>query len=945
MSGFDPAIHSPNTSLNRSNEFKSEMENEIMLETEDKLRVIKGMALMIVFWTLIISSIIFYNTPNYNPDIVFEGVHSYDIRMDRHPYNNPIYKLMSKYSRGNYIEFDIALERLGKENPISTNPSQNIKMIIKFAKNRCHIQIKDPEANNLFEIPSTLYNYNDLEMDKVGKIEHMDDSDIGIKIFHHPFGFYLYRKDTEEILFDTTHSVDNVDFNTYMYFAKNYLQISTRLAEGHYTYGLGEDIKSSLRLQNSHYYFWSRDPFNGEVPSLTPEGNTNVYSSFPNFITVNPKTLKSYGVVMFNSSPMEVILDKNYLTYKMSGGIIDMYIFNGPRTKDVVYQQQKTFGMPVLGQFSDMEWGGNVISSNIKDDIKDIADNKIKNKRVFPIESFWIDSKKGEKSEEEIEEEHKKIITDSGYNLNWYMKSPLSTHSKYYGYAKEKNSCLKNEKGELFIGKLPYDNENEYCIIDYYSDNALELRNMIFTDKYNNPKTHLNLMYNEPYIKLNNPETSDLILPLFKDNSSLLLENTIPFSSFEGGDNTDLMLYMHNLYSLQESQIFYNFIQDTNSRPILFSRSTFTGSQQYTGKWLGYIPPTWAGLRYAIKQTMIFNLLGNPNVIHEACGYNEYSSDSEAKFKALELNKEVCIRWLQFSSINIFARVNNWEIFHLLKAQYSNSLKKTIETRQVLNIYIYSYRIKNSIEGGGFILPIFAYCTDFQNEKYEDTLFTLETQFMIGTNLMASPITKPNERKKSTYFPNELFYDFYTGELINPEGEILKEVDAPLDKMPLFARGGFITPIQQSNLDYKNLQEMRYQPIQLLIALDRDYQAQGKLMLDDGISNNKKYYLMDFVALHIEENREINILFKTTKNLYIIENDMYPKINALKIYGIKKMPSRILFDEGSDKEEIELGLDNAEFDYELNVLQINTSNISIKLGNNSKYKLLLKDID
>ena len=147
-------------------------------------------------------------------------------------------------------------------------------------------------------------------------------------------------------------------------------------------------------------------------------------------------------------------------------------------------------------------------------------------------------------------------------------------------------------------------------------------------------------MYNEPYIKLNNPETSDLILPLFKDNSSLLLENTIPFSSFEGGDNTDLMFYMHNLYSLQESQIFYNFIQDTNSRPILFSRSTFTGQQQYTGKWLAYIPPTWAGLRYAIKQTMIFNLLGNPNVIHEACGYNEYSSDIKKKIKVFEINKE-----------------------------------------------------------------------------------------------------------------------------------------------------------------------------------------------------------------------------------------------------------------------------------------------------------------
>lgn len=46
---------------------------------------------------------IFYNAPNYNPNLVFEGTHGYDIRMDKHMYDNPIYKLMSRYIKSNCI--------------------------------------------------------------------------------------------------------------------------------------------------------------------------------------------------------------------------------------------------------------------------------------------------------------------------------------------------------------------------------------------------------------------------------------------------------------------------------------------------------------------------------------------------------------------------------------------------------------------------------------------------------------------------------------------------------------------------------------------------------------------------------------------------------------------------------------------------------------------------
>lgn len=231
-------------------------------------------------------------------------------------------------------------------------------------------------------------------------------------------------------------------------------------------------------------------------------------------------------------------------------------------------------------------------------------------------------------------------------------------------------------------------------------------------------------------------------------------------------------------------------------------------------------------------------------MVHEGCGYNPFNPNPEAKLKEIELKKEVCLRWLQFSAINPFARINNFEILPYLKGEYIKSIEKSFQLRSKLALYLYSYRIKNTGEGGGFILPIFAYCTDTKSEIYKKNLFEMESQFMLGSNLMVSPIVEPNARKKLTYFPDEVFYDFYTGIEANPEGEISKDVNAPLDMIPIFARGGFITPIQTPLSIYQIVEELKLLPIQLIVALDRNNQSQGKIFIDDGISKQKLYIII-----------------------------------------------------------------------------------------------------
>jgi len=123
---------------------------------------------------------------------------------------------------------------------------------------------------------------------------------------------------------------------------------------------------------------------------------------------------------------------------------------------------------------------------------------------------------------------------------------------------------------------------------------------------------------------------------------------------------------------------------------------------------------------------------------------------------------------------------------------------------------------------------------DFKSEKYKENLMELETQFMLGSNLMASPVINPGERMKRTYFPDEKFYDFYSGELVNPKGEGFVSVEAKLDKLLLFARGGFITPLQQIEKDCNSVECMRKKPIELLIALDQNFRAIGRVFFDDG---------------------------------------------------------------------------------------------------------------
>ncbi|CAF5133633.1 unnamed protein product, partial [Rotaria sp. Silwood1] len=69
-------------------------------------------------------------------------------------------------------------------------------------------------------------------------------------------------------------------------------------------------------------------------------------------------------------------------------------------------------------------------------------------------------------------------------------------------------------------------------------------------------------------------------------------------------------------------------------------------------------------------------------------------------------------------------------------------------------------------------------------------------QFLVGQNIMLAPVTDGGARQVQAYIPSSDWYDYYTGVRMSPEKQFIT-LDAPLNLIPIFLRGGAIIPTQE----------------------------------------------------------------------------------------------------------------------------------------------------
>jgi alpha-glucosidase len=195
-------------------------------------------------------------------------------------------------------------------------------------------------------------------------------------------------------------------------------------------------------------------------------------------------------------------------------------------------------------------------------------------------------------------------------------------------------------------------------------------------------------------------------------------------------------------------------------------------------------------------------------------------------------DKELFVRWVQNGIFHPRFTIHSWNEDGSVNEPWmypdvTPIIRETIEFRYRLIPYLYSLFFEASRSGEPIIRPMVYHFPD-------DTYCRTESfDFMLGPALLVASVLEEGARSRRVYLPRgEMWCDFYTGEW--HQGGLTITAQAPLERIPLFLRGGGVIPMGKV---------MRYigeQPDDLRQAFVFPHPECGegtfKLIEDDGIS-------------------------------------------------------------------------------------------------------------
>jgi alpha-glucosidase len=238
---------------------------------------------------------------------------------------------------------------------------------------RMRVRITDGE-NQRWEIPQSVVSRP--TDDRVSSKQ----SDFSVSIQHDPFSIEVKRKSDGMLLFKSAEQL--VFKNQYIELTAEFAnQLNSDLRVS--TYGIGENARTNHKLTtNNTFTLWAAD-----VPSMWK--NFNLYSSYPFYLQKIDGAINTHGVLMMNSNGMDVTLLDSSLTYRMIGGIIDLYVFSGPTPVDVVQQYTTLVGRPAMMPYWTLGFHNCRYGYENIEQVRDVVKNY--SLAGIPLDTQWID--------------------------------------------------------------------------------------------------------------------------------------------------------------------------------------------------------------------------------------------------------------------------------------------------------------------------------------------------------------------------------------------------------------------------------------------------------------------------------------------------------------------------------------------------------------------------
>ncbi|KAJ5088564.1 alpha/beta-glucosidase agdC [Penicillium angulare] len=754
----------------------------------------------------------------------------------------------------------------------------NLKLLVEYqTDNRLHVIIHDADEE-VYQVPESV-------LPRPGSKtpgSHRDNPTIRFDYQPQPFSFRVLRGD--QVLFDTA--------NTNIVFENQFLHLRTWLPDNPNIYGLGEH-SDSLRLPTTSYTrtLWSRDAYG--IPS-----NTNLYGNHPIYVdhrghagTHGVFFLNSNGMDI----KIDKLYDgRQFLEYNTLGGVIDLYFLAGPTPKDVSMQYAEIVGLPAMQSY--WAFGFHQCRYGYRD-VFEVAEVVYNYSRAhIPLETMWTDidymgSRRVftldplrfplEKMTELVNYLHKhnqhyivmvdpaiSDIDNEAYNRGRVRNVFLSRDENdiyegavwpgvtvYPDWFNPETQPWWNNEFERFFNKsygvdidglwIDMNEASNFCAwpckdpFDYAQNNNLPpipppvrpaprplpgFPNDFQPQSSQHGKRSSSLRPRDTKGQKIGLPGRDLIAPQYQiaNAAGSLSNKTI---------DTDIVHFgkgyteydTHNLYGTMMSSASREAMlqRRPQTRPLVITRSTFAGAGAHVGHWLGDNRSQWDQYRISISQMLQFaSIFQIPMVGSDICGFGGNTTE------------ELCARWTTLGAFNPFYRNHN-EIQNIPQEFYrwptvAEAARKILDIRYRLLDYLYTSFHRQSETGEPFLQPLFYIYPSDKNT------FANEAQFFYGDALLISPVQDVGETFVNAYFPSDIFYDWYTGQMIRGEGKTITLRNIGITQIPIHIRGGFVLPLRSKGA--ATTSELRRRGFEIVVAPDRDGYARGKLYLDDGES-------------------------------------------------------------------------------------------------------------
>ena len=525
-------------------------------------------------------------------------------------------------------------------------------------------------------------------------------------------------------------------------------------------YGLGEET-GFLDKRGYDYVMWNTDD-----PSPHADGFKSLYQSIPFFITLRQDAV--FGLFFDNPCRASFDMGKesaDYYRYGAAGGNLDYYLIAGDSMPEVVSGYTYLTGTAPLPQkwtlgYQQSRWSymtqqevfriaRKMRTCGIPCDVIHLDIDYMDGYRVFTWNKDRFEDPEGMAGE--LEKMGFKIVTIIDPGVKKEEGYPIYDHGKQNGY------FAVTPTGEIYNntvwpGEVAYPDFGSRKVRDWWAANQQFLLDKGVRGVWND---------------MNEPASFRGELP--------------PDVVFTDEDRPSDHARMHNLYGHNMAKATYQGLKERDGRrPFIITRACYAGTQKYSTAWTGDNHSIWAHLQMLIPQLCNLGLSGMPFVGTDVGGC---SSD---------VTKELLCRWAQAGSFSPLFRNHSTK-----SARYQEPwrfdeetldiYREAVRLRYRLIPYYYDLFFTGETTGLPIMRPlVLHYEKDAAARECND-------QFLVGENLLVSPVVQQGARIKAVYLPEGIWYDWHTGERLEGGHWLFRE--APLDTCPLYAKAGTVLPV------------------------------------------------------------------------------------------------------------------------------------------------------